>query len=216
MVLIGKVVKADAGLQGFDADTPLSEHNVRDLRNTGFSFCIRYLTRHQKPPSSDLTSSEASLILAGGLALMAVQHVDNAGWFPSTQLGIENGRNAVAHAQMVGLPPGINVWLDLEGVANGTPAAQVIGYCNAWFDEVDNAGFVSGLYVGAQANLGGDDLFFRLRTKHYWRSASRVPDIAHRGYQMFQSLSHTMYGVELDADVTKDDQFGDKVIWLAP
>src|SRR6516165_3141441 len=40
------------------------------------------------------------------------------------------------------------------------------------------AGFVPG--VGAKAILAGDELFWRLTTKHYWKSGSRVPDIPSR------------------------------------
>ena len=110
----------------------------------------------------------------------------------------------------------MNLWLDLEGVATAATAQQVIEYCNAWFTEVDNAGFVSGLYVGPQAVLDGHDLFFRLRTKHYWKSAVHVPNVDNRGYQMTQSLPHEVEGIKIDSDVTKNDDFGDAAIWLAP
>ena len=94
---------------------------------------------------------------------------------------------------------------------------EVIRYCNAWFFEVESAGFVSGLYVGAEANLTGDELYWRLKTKHYWRSASDVPQITHRGYQMFQALAPSpVPGISIDRDVTKDDGFGDAALWLAP
>lgn len=87
---------------------------------------------------------------------------------------------------------------------------------NAWFTEIGGAGFVSGLYVGPQSVLSAHDLFFWLKTKHYWKSASNVPQVENRGYQMIQSLPHVVAGVNLDADVTKNDEFGHTPIWLAP
>jgi len=215
-VLTGNVVRAKPGIHGFDIDEPLSGKRISDLKGAGFSFCIRYLTRAVTPPSSDLSAPEAEAILRGGLALMAVQHVAKKGWVPSQSLGTTNGRNAVAHAQIVGFPRGVNIWLDLEGVASGTASSAVIDYCNAWFSEVDGAGFVSGLYVGFDEVLTSDELFFDLKTHHYWKSASSVPEISHRGYQMFQSLPRVVKGVSLDSNVTKDDQLGDAVLLLEP
>jgi len=216
MPLSGTVTRAPVGAHGFDTDTKLASATARKLRLAGFEFCIRYVSRAATQPASDLTTSEANAILSAGLALMAVQHVARSGWLPTAALGTTNGTNAAKNAVSVGFPTGVNLWLDLEGVSGTAGAQQVIEYCNAWFTEVDNAGFVSGLYVGPQAVLNGHDLFFRLKTKHYWKSGSRVPNVENRGYQMIQSLPHDVAGVNIDSDVTKNDNFGDAVIWLAP
>ena len=103
---------------------------------------------------------------------MPVQHFEGEGWVPSEALGSQYGRNAAANAGAIGFPQGINVWVDLEGVSAHTPAANVIAYCNAWSDEVEGAGFVPGVYVGPGAGVSSDDLFFRLKTKHYWRAGA--------------------------------------------
>ena len=55
-----------------------------------------------------------------------------------------------------------------------------------------------------------------MRKASAWKSASRVPNVDNRGYQMVQSLPHDVAGIGLDSDVTKNDAFGDAVIWLAP
>ena len=62
---------------------------------------------------------------------------------------------------------------------------------------------------GAQASAGAAN-------RCYWKSASRVPIVDNRGYQMIQSLPHDVAGIDLDSDVTKNDNFGDAVVWLAP
>ena len=216
MTLPGPIVKAPVGSHGFDTDTKLDAAAANRLRNAGFAFCIRYLSRADSEADFDLTTSEANVILGAGLALMPVQHVARAGWLPSAELGTYNGKNAAKHATEIGFPAGVNVWLDLEGVALNATPQDVINYCNAWFAEVDGANFVSGLYVGPQPLLNGHDLFFLLKTKHYWKSASIVPNVENRGYQMVQSLPRIVAGVGIDSDVTMTDNFGDTVFWLAP
>ncbi|MGJ0507299.1 MAG: glycoside hydrolase domain-containing protein [Methylocystis sp.] len=174
------VEQAAMGLQGFDANTTLTASSAAKLKAAGFSFAIRYLSRRD-PASSDLTADEADIILASGLALMAVQHVERAGWEPSEALGSEYGANAAANAAAAGLLKGVTIWLDLEGVNHTTSAETVIDYCNAWFAKVQQAGYVTGIYVGANSNLSGDQLYWRLKTRSYWKSGSNVPDIPERG-----------------------------------
>jgi hypothetical protein len=120
------------------------------LRQAGFVFSLRYPSRADQEPAGDLTRDEAAAILGAGLALMPVQHVAPEGWEPGADLGTTNGRNAVANAKIVDFPTGINLWLDLERVATDAAVQDVIDYCNAWFAEVDGAGFISGRYVGPQ------------------------------------------------------------------
>jgi hypothetical protein len=84
----------------------------------------------------------------------------------------------------------LDVWLDLEGVKNSTSHAAVIDYCNAWISEVESTGFVPGVYIGARAILTGEEIFWRVRAKHFWRSGSRLPDVPHRGYQLMVCHDH--------------------------
>jgi hypothetical protein len=201
---------AAAGVHGFDANTKLTAATAKALREAGFRFAVRYLSRKAKPSSKDLTADELNVILDAGLAVMAVQHVAPDGWTPSDTLGVEYGGHAAAHARTVGLVEKSSVWLDLEGVAAGTAADAVIAYCNAWFREVESAGYTTGVYVGANSILTGDELYLRLKTKHYWKSGSSVPDIPHRGYCMVQHITPNdkVGGVEIDRNVTFVDAFG--------
>ena len=201
---------AEAGTHGFDTNTKLTATTSKALREAGFKFAIRYLSRKAKPPARDLTADELNIILDAGLAAMAVQHVAPSGWTPSDTLGVEYGGNAAAHARAVGLAEKSSVWLDLEGIAAGTPASAVISYCNAWFKEVESAGYTTGVYVGANSILSADELFLSLKTKHYWKSGSNVPDIPHRGYCMVQHIipDDKVGGVKIDRNVTFVDAFG--------
>jgi hypothetical protein len=214
-MLPGEVQSAPPNSKGFDADSVIISSEVAQaFYNSGFRFCLRYISHKPQPGPRDLSPAEAENILLGGLALMPVQHVRSAGWSPSEALGTTDGNYAVQHANAVGFRPGVNVWCDLEGVGNAT-AQNVIDYCNAWYDAVSGGGFVPGLYVGADAILSGQELYADLKFQHYWKSLSKVPAIPVRGYQMIQTpVNHTVHGISIDADRTQTDNRGGQVQWL--
>lgn len=214
MALPGQVKSASPGLLGFDANTVISFETAQRFFQDGYKFCVRYVSRGQEP-QTDLTPKEATDILNAGLALMPVQHVRAAGWIPSRSLGMQDGTAAAKNTKDVGFPQGVNVWLDLEGVSNSVSAEVVIDYCNAWFQEVSQAGYIPGIYVGSAAILTGQQLYSDLSFQHYWRSQSNVPNIAQRGYQLIQLFpTVTINGIEIDIDVTQNDFFGGQVQWL--
>lgn len=213
--LPGTVQHAAPGSKGFDCDTILSAQLAQTFKNGGYDFCVRYLSLGQGQNSGDLSFSEANAILHAGLALSAVQHVRMPGWSPNAQLGTQYGSNAAANAASIGLPKGMNLWCDLEGIGAGTAASDVIGYCNAWYNAVSAAGYIPGIYVGANCVLSGQQLYSDLNFQHYWKSESTVPDIPNRGYQMVQGyVPQPVFGIGIDSDYTQNDQQGGAVVWL--
>jgi hypothetical protein len=216
MVLAGTVITADEGLSGFDTNSAVTAPVAASLFTQGFRFCVRYVSRVAQQGSNDLSVSEATNLLQAGLAIMPVQHPRAEGWIPTKELGSSDGVCAAYHSFVIGFPPGVNVWCDLEGIDESVAPQVVIDYCNAWFDAVAAAGFVPGLYVGAGCILDGNALRVSLKFAHYWKSMSRVPDIVGRGYQMIQSPQTTAGGIKIDPDRTQTDQLGGKVSWLSP
>jgi glycoside hydrolase-like protein len=213
MALAGTVQSAAPGLLGFDANTVIASNVARQFSAQGYSFCIRYVSRGPQP-QGDLSATEANVILDAKLALMPVQHVRAPGWQPSTALGEKDGTFAAQNSSLVGFPLGINVWCDLEGTKNGTSADDVIGYCNAWYVAVKSAGYLPGLYVGANAILS-DQQLANLKFQNYWRSQSNVPNVRSRGYQLIQLFPEVMRnGIGIDIDVTQDDYKNGQVQWL--
>ncbi len=217
MTIRCRVAQAPPGLIGFDTIDVLDDARARNYVARGFRFCVRYVPFDDRSEFVDLTAEEAQTIVDSGLGLMAVQHPLDAGWTPSRELGQGFGQSAARHAGEAGLPPGVNVWLDLEGVAVGTPAADVIAFCNAWFQQVENAGFASGVYIGANPGLSADQLYWDIRTTHYWKGGSNaeagVPaDIPPRGYQLVQRINDPG-PYEFDSDFTRTDAFGGSVMW---
>jgi hypothetical protein len=217
MPLPGTVQPIPNGAHGFDANAVLTARNCAAAKAMGFAFAIRYVGRGAADGAGNLSTAEAQVILAAGLGLMAVQHVAQAGWKPTAALGQTNGQHAALHASAIGFPGGVNLWVDLEGIDHGTGAEDVIGYCNAWCAEAVQAGFVPGVYVGANAILSGDQLYWRLQLKHYWKSGSTVPAIPLRGYQLVQRIvsGDRPFGVGIDRNVAITDGFGDAALMLA-
>jgi len=209
-----RVQSAPADSVGFDTDTALSATTAAAFVTAGFHFAIRYLSLGVSESSGDLTSAEVQYILNSGLALMAVQHVPESGWYPTQQLGQEYGQNAAKNAESVGLPAGVNIWLDLEGVNSAASADNVTAYCNAWFAAVSAAQYVPGLYVGASAILDSDQLD-SLNVEYYWKSGSNVP-YPTKGYCMVQSINsnYVVDGVAYDRDVVQKDNLGNTPVWL--
>ena len=213
MDLPGSVQSAAASVPGFDCDTTISALLAEQFYAQGYKFCFRYLSRDAES-ARDLSAQEATEILNSGLALMPVQHVRAPGWFPNQDQGQQDGQNAATNAQEVGFPAGVNVWCDLEGENSTAQAQNVIDYCEAWYEAVNLAGYIPGLYVGAGGLLTGQQLY-DLPFQHYWRSQSRVPDIPTRGYQVIQLFpSIQINGISVDVDILQNDKKGGQAQWL--
>jgi hypothetical protein len=214
MALTGSIQPAPSGALGFDADSVVSLNAAQQFASQGYAFCVRYLSLGDGQAEGDLSPAESGNILAAGLGLTAVQHVRRPGWSPSAGLGQADGSHAAINAGAVGFPPGVNIWCDLEGVSISSLASDVIAHSNAWFAAVSAAGYVPGLYVGANVVLSGQQLY-DLAFEHYWQSASEVPTLPARGYQMVQTLVPGLVnGIGIDKDVTQTDSAGGQAIWL--
>jgi hypothetical protein len=215
--LPGSVQPAPAGLNGFDVNQVLTAEQAVGFKKAGCDFCIRYVPRTAAPAlqPGNLTNAEALDILGAGLALMAVQHVARSPWQPNTNLGTAYGNFAASYAaQVVNLPPGMNIWCDLEMVPASVAAAHVIAYCQAWYYAVHAAGYVPGLYVGYGTRLTADQLYNDTSFQHYWQ-AYNGDGVATRGFQLLQKTQKKLGGIEYDPDVTQVDGEGGTMLWLA-
>lgn len=211
------------GTRGFDANAPVSFDVARLFVSAGYRFAVRYLPR-LVAHANDLTATEVRTLHSAGLAVMGVQHVESeSSWTPTDDKGRQYGGVAADHALACGLALGSTVWLDLEGVMLGTPAEQIIRYCNYWHDRVKAAGFQPGIYVGWHAGLSATELFRRLKFERYWAAynlnADQYP--AQRGICMRQGvarLGEKPAGVpfEIDTDVAKTDALGGTAMVHAP
>lgn len=214
MALPGIIQAAPDGALGFDCDSIVSFAAAQQFAAQGYKFCVRYVSYRGIQGPHDLSAAEANDILAAGLGLMAVQHVMPEGWAPTADLGQTSGTNAANNAGAVGIPPGVNVWCDLEGVNLDSKPQDVIDYCNAWYYAVAAAGYVPGLYVAYDAILSGRQIY-DLAFENYWQSAGDVPMLPQRGYQMSQFLCAPLInGINIDQDSTQTDAEGGQAQWL--
>jgi len=142
--------------RGVDTVRLLTEAEALALRAAGVDYAIQYL--------GSVTADGVAGIIGAGLGLYPVTFADQ--W---------DGPKTVAELEALGIPAGTTVFLDVEGVGPTITPAALIEKINAWADAVSHAGFISGLYVGAQAQLTSQELY-ELRIFRYWKGLSKVID----------------------------------------
>lgn len=220
--LPGHVFTAPDGVRGFDTAETVTPKAAAAMRAHGYRFCVRYV-RRDKPHASALSASEAKSVLGNGIGLMLVQYVESeTSWNPTAPKGKTNGGIAASEAAELGMPWGVTLWCDLEGVALDTPARKVIDYCNGWHLAVASAGYVPGLYVGYHAGLNATQLYRSLRFSHYWSAynlnADQAPAV--RGVQMKQARRKQgdavpAAGIDFQTDTIRADALGGRPTLLA-
>ena len=207
------IAMAPPGVLGFDCDVALTD-TASAFVAQGFRFVVRSMSRGTSQAAGDLSAGEVAAILGAGLALMAVQHVEASGWVPSEQLGANDGDTVAANAIAIGLPRGISLWLDLEGVAKAG-AAGIVAHCNAWFAAVQRYGFRPGVHVGANSGLTADQLGYDVKCHYFWQSGSDAPAFSGFGYCMVQNVgdSFNIAGVAYDRNVIQANNYGMTPYW---
>lgn len=220
------VTQIPPGTRGFDCNDPITYSQARRFVESDkqYRFVARYVPRH-KPASHDLTDAEVATLLSAGLAVTPVQHVELPDWIPSIQKAILYGKIAADYALDCGILPGSNLWLDLEEVDKNVPELIIIQYCNTWYDYVSKIGFVPGIYVGYKCGLDANDLYYRLRFKHYWVAYNLNRDEwpIVRGPQMKQGVATYENGdypngvnFQIDTDIVIKDMKGGLPLVTAP
>lgn len=209
------IVQPANGAVGFDTDAVISRDLADKFHAVGYQYVLRYLSLGADIMEGDLTAAEAQDIVGAGLALGPVQHVRYVGWRPTGAMGAQDGNNAANHAVTIGIPPGVTVWLDLEGISDQAAPGAVSDYCRSWYQAVAGAGYMPGLYVGDHAILDSSQLY-DLPFTRYWHSASDVPDVPTRGYCMTQTLyEYPVYGITIDRDTVNTDNLGGRPAMMA-
>jgi len=175
-----KTALAHPSAIGIDTAMPITEAVCDYLHGHKpyTDFIVRYLTGRYA-----IKRPELDLILQEGFALMLVTGSRKPGWMPEKLLGDVDGRHAIEVLEELEIPRGATVWLDLE--SSGGNAADTIAWTNAWANIGRAGGYEAGLYVGAVSKLDAAQLY-GLRVTRYWRSCSRVPEPAVRGFCMMQ------------------------------
>lgn len=220
---VGRVVRLPAGTRGFDCNAPVDSEGARAFWQHGYRFAVRYV-RRREAHTYDLSVGEIGRLLDAGLALMVVQHVESeAAWKPNGIVGREYGTTAAAACRELGIPSGVTVWCDLEGVAPGVDPTEVASYCQAWYGAVRGADYQPGLYVGWHAGLSAESLYHHLSFQRYWAAynLNRDQEPAVRGVQMRQHAAKpgdtpANNPFAIDTDTVDADRFGGLPTAFAP
>lgn len=215
-----QLIDAPDGAKGFDCNATVTPQVAVRFKNAGYTYAMRYVRRGPYH-ATDITADEADGILDAGLGLMLVQHVAPDNWHPDADRGTAYGTTAGEEAAKIGYPEGGLVWCDLEMVAPHTTPSLILGYCNAWYQAVNSAGYVPALYVGYGCGLSAQELYHGLLFRHYASgfnlSADQIP--AGRGVQVKQRPypgPHAIPGVpfEYDVQVCMADALGSRAIMV--
>jgi len=211
------VKQATAGMKMVDMDSVLSLAQATALKEAGIDGVLRYAPRQLDTYRYNLTNPEMLRILQAALALSVVQHVAPDGWEPTAELGTQYGNYMADYCtKTIQLPKGVTVWLDLEMVKLGTPIADVISYATEWWNAVNAAGYVPGLYVGYQPILNAQELYSNLPFKAYWKAYNYDDGVATRGFCMVQHPQQTIAGMQVDPDTVQTDELGGLPMLLYP
>ncbi|PSR20082.1 MAG: hypothetical protein C7B45_16655 [Sulfobacillus acidophilus] len=155
--------------------------------------------------------ADIATALSMGLAVGLFQGYYTPAWaVPST--AAQRAAAIVAIAQQAGFPAHatvpVTLWLDLEA-CGGVPATTIYAWVTNWGQVVQAAGYQAGVYVGAGQPLSGAQLYALPTITAYWRSASQVPDVPTRGYQLVQGVwNQSVDGVAVDYDTVQADAKG--------
>ena len=216
---------------GFDTISYVCPDTAGVFLMSGYYFCIRYIRRdihvNEVPDMSDdlvsLSNKELRELVRAGMLVSPVQFAAQREWRKlGSAYGAEIGAAAATNCQLLDLPRGVTVWCDAEW-SDGPSESQIWDYLVAWGSMVKAGGFEPGLYVGAGSKLDSDKLFGLPYFKHYWKSNSIVPEVAERGYQMYQgfqcgyqvsgkSAGPRIHGLVIDQNLVHLDQKGDRFL----
>ena len=211
-----KAQQATDGMVGCDVNQPLTGAQAKELYDAGMRFIGRYLPRTAASVKGCLTQPEIQAILSIGLAVLPVQHVMPDGWHPDASLGQMYGEYAATYAEQIGIPAGVNIFLDLEGVSSGSLSSDIIAYANAWYDAVSSKGFVPGVYVGWSNGLTPGQLYSDLKFKNYWCAYNYTDGVVTRGFQIIQRTAKVLNGISYDPNTVTADNKGSLPMFLFP
>jgi len=195
--------------RGIDTVQVLSTSNCQWLVQNHYDFVIRYLYGRYA-----VSDHEIDCILNAGLALMLCTPSRSPGW-RADGLGNSDGFQAVASLTSLTVPKSVTTWIDLEGCIS--PAVTTSDWIDTFSLAIRNAGHEAGLYVGANpGGLDSETLWKRPHVTRYWRSGSRVPEPANRGWcmQQLRPLDVKLGPIHVDHDVIETDFKGGLPTWI--
>jgi hypothetical protein len=206
-------VQSIPGCRIVDTDNKMTAALVRQVLEQGFAGIVRYVPLPGVGAAADIDAAELELILNAGLGIYLVQHSRFEGWDPTKASGQTDATTAIQFAKMAGYLPKAHIFLDLEGILVGAPAAGPTTFANDWADTIVAAGFQAGCYVGFDVPLSPQQLFDLHKVNSYW-SDPGLRQVATRGFAVKQEAAIHIGGTSFDPDVVAPDELGDTPSWM--
>lgn len=190
-----KAVTMQVGDQVADTILEITPAIAKWLKNLGFAGVIRYIT--------SLKKSELDACFAEGLKVGLV-----------TYAGAYSPTSAILAAHTLGIPEGVHIALDVEGV-DMDPLLLIEDIKN-WATKIKLAMYKPAQYVGSKQLLTSKELY-STPIELYWHSCSRVIDrfgneaAPSCGWSMIQLYPPNISispGVRIDRNIVQQDYAG--------
>jgi hypothetical protein len=147
--------------------------------------------------------------LEAGLQVQFFQGYLTLDWTGGAAEGTARAQQALDAIHAVNAPVGSLCWLDSEAWPDTVTATEAAAWIHAWAAAVTAGHLSPGGYEGANCPLSGEDWWNITTLARYWKSASAVPVIPTRGYQMTQTaVNQDLDGVTVDYDTVQHDLLG--------
>jgi len=152
-----------------------------------------------------LSLAERDWILEGGLAIGLVQF----GVFGDASYARRNGMAAAKCARLLGCPPGVTHFMDVEG---GKPAAAGPAACRryaeTWAKHNNAGGDLTGLYRNGLVPLDSRQTYGLAGVTSYWTGWPVSPNPLPRGECVLQDFPTREHGIKIDPDTIITDGRG--------
>lgn len=180
---------------GVDCLAPMSASTAKAFAALGVKWVGRYL--------ENLTADEVTGIHAAGLAIALL--IEGRTHDLGAALGNQVGMAAATKAMALGVPPGVNMTVDIEETGNAA-AADVAAYANEVGAVLKRYGYAGSCYPGAGLPFNAQQLY-ALALGPYWRGGSLgIPEPA-CGFAILQlfPLDQVVEGQRVDFSVSQKD-----------
>ena len=146
------------------------------LRETGIDALAGYL--------GAINDTRIGYLFNAGLAFMPVSF---AGEY------FDGSKDEVDQLKALGIPAGVTVWHDLEGMKSYKwPVQDLIRLLGVAAKHLTDAGYIAGLYIGSPQPLTGDELA-KLPHTRYWKAPSRIIDRNGKVWDGPSGIGHCMF-----------------------
>lgn len=176
--------------------------------NHGCRTVFRYLSLEKKvndkPDTSHwrvfISKQELDELIEGGWCVSLVQRRIGSNYDldrSAADQGAEYGAAAAWQVQKLCGVKRVVIWCDCEFSMDVSKEDQV-DFIQSWGKEARIGGEIGGLYVSQDLKLDSEELYALAYMRAYWKSASMVPTVDVRGFQVLQSLEYFATGNVLD------------------